>query len=244
MNITDETLSAFLDSELTDEEMEVVRDRLEADPALADRLAEMASVDAKLQAHYGSIGDRPMPESITRMLQEDSAESVAAEQNIVVTFPWWRTMRGHAGKAVAAAVIAGVVLVQWSGMSSNGDPAWQEVAQVLESQPSGQRHPVNSQADNGAVLTPRLTFRNQDGEWCRQFRLVMDNTASEQIACRTEAGAWESIARVESGTLPDTGNYQTASGGKVLDETLDRIMADSSIGPETESALLGRQWRD
>lgn len=242
MKITDETLSAFLDSELSDAEMEAVRDKLEADPSLTDRLAELASVDATLQAHYGSIDDRPMPESVTRMLEDPSSGDTAPEQDNVVRFPWWRTIRGQAGKAVAAAVIAGVALMQWFGMPSNGDPAWQEVAQVLENQPSGQMHQLDSQSASGANLTPRLTFQTQDGQWCRQFRLNTETAASEQIACRGETGEWEQVARAEAGPAASADAYQTASGGSALDPTLERMMSGAPVGPEEERELLVQQW--
>lgn len=65
MKITDETLSAFLDSELSPSEMEAVRERLATDPSLTDRLAELADVDSELKSHYGDIDDRPFPESVT-----------------------------------------------------------------------------------------------------------------------------------------------------------------------------------
>lgn len=237
MNMTDETLSAFLDNELTPAEMEAVRDQLAADTAaavqLADRLAELASVDAQLQAHYGAIDDRPLPTSVTRML-----EDAPADDN-VITFPWWRRLRSHAGKAVAAAVIGGVALMQWSNLPSSGDPAWPAVAQILDSQPSGELHRVDDQS----TLTPRLTFRNTADHWCRQFRLETGNTASEQIACRNDGGTWEQVTRVETDSLPESGQYQTASGGRVVDEALDRIMAGSPVGPDQERALLERGWR-
>jgi len=252
MNTTDETLSAFLDNELTEADMEAVRDQLAADPSMADRLAELATVDAELQAHYSLIDDRPLPESVTRMLEGIPSRNAAPGKDNVVSFPWWRTMqwrrtmqwqgsmRGHVGKAAAAAVIAGVALMQWFDMPLNGDPAWPAVTQVLNSQPSGEIYQVSNQA----TLTPRLTFRNQAGEWCRQFRLESTDAASEQIACRSKAGGWEQVARAEVEPSSESGNYQTASGGNVLDETLDRIMANSPIGPEKESALLEQLWRD
>jgi len=252
MNTTDETLSAFLDNELTEADMETVRDQLAADPSMADRLAELATVDAELQAHYSLIDDRPLPESVTRMLEGIPSRNAAPGKDNVVSFPWWRTMqwrrtmqwqgsmRGHVGKAAAAAVIAGVALMQWFDMPLNGDPAWPAVTQVLNSQPSGEIYQVSNQA----TLTPRLTFRNQAGEWCRQFRLESTDAASEQIACRSKAGGWEQVARAEVEPSSESGNYQTASGGNVLDETLDRIMANSPIGPEKESALLEQLWRD
>lgn len=245
MKLTDETLSAFLDNELTEPEMEAVRDQLAVDPTLTDRLAEMASVDARLQAHYGSIDERPMPEAITRMLEASPSQSAASMPDNVVNFPWWRSLRGQAGTAVAAAVIAGVALMQWYGLPPNGDPAWQDIARVLESQPSGQRHQVSANgATLSSTLSPRLTFRNQDGEWCRQFRLEMEDTASEQIACRTEAGNWEQVAQVEASPVNEPDTYQTASGGSALDLTLDRIMNGTPIGPERENTLLERKWKD
>lgn len=246
MNTTDETLSAFLDNELTEADMEAVRDQLAADPSLADRLAELATVDAELQAHYSLIDDRPLPESVTRMLEGVPSRNAAPGKENVVSFPWWRTtqwrrsMRGHAGKVAAAAMIAGVALMQWSDTPLDGDPAWPAVTQVLDSQPSGEIYQVSHQAS----LTPRLTFRNQAGEWCRQFRLESADAASEQIACRSKAGGWEQVARAELEPSSESGNYQTASGGNILDETLDRIMANSPIGPDKESALLEQLWRD
>lgn len=239
MNMTDETLSAFLDNELTDAEMEAVRDQLEKDPALADRLAEMASVDAQLQAHYGSIDDHPMPASITQMLKEKASRSVVPAKDNVVTFPWWRRLPRHTGKAVAAAIIAGVALTQWLTVATDGNPMSPAVANVLDNQPSGEVYQVNVQTS----LTPRLTFQSQAGQWCRQFRLETEASASEHIACRTGAGSWEQVAAAEAESSPAPDEYQTASGGSVLDQELDRMMVSPPIGPKEERELLERKWR-
>jgi hypothetical protein len=147
--------------------------------------------------------------------------------------------RGHAGKAIAAAVILGVVLVQWMVPSYQGGPAWPAVANVLDKQPSGEGYQVTSDT----TLTPRLTFRSQSGDWCRQFRLDTANSAYEQIACRNKAGDWEQIARVAAESSPGKATYKAASGGNVLDDTLDQMMAGAPIGPDEERALLAHQWK-
>lgn len=239
MNLSDETLSAFLDNELTEAEMEAVRDQLLVDPALAERLAELASVDAQLQAHYGLIDKRPMPDSVTQMLEAGHSRASAPERENVIAFPWWRRLRGHTGKAVAAAVIAGVAMTQWLNLPSDRQNASPAVAEVLESQPSGEVYEVNG----NTMLTPRLTFRNQAGEWCRQFRMDTENSASEQIACRTDGGAWQQVAREDAEPLPEADSYQTASGGKVLDQSLDQMMAESPLGPDEERTLLEQRWK-
>ncbi|MFO7527343.1 MAG: hypothetical protein R6W86_00855 [Marinobacter sp.] len=238
MNITDETLSAFLDHELPEAEMQAVRDQLAADPALADRLAELASVDAELQARYGAIDDRPMPESVTRRLADGPSGGAGGEPGKVIAFPWWRRVREHTGKAVAAAVIAGFALAQWLALPDSGEEAGRAVvAQALETRASGEPHAIDD-----TTVTPRLTFRNQAGDWCRQYLVQLSDRASEQIACRTGAGDWEQVAKVDVELSAAPGTYQTASGGSVLDETLDQIMEGPPIGPEAERSLLQHHW--
>lgn len=239
MKITDETLSAFLDNELSPAEMDAVREQVATDPSLADRLAELAAVDSELQGHYGAINDRPLPVSVSRMLTAQNPGDAPQATNNVLQFPWWRRMREHPVKAVAAAVVAGFAMAQWLTAPTEDHAAWPEVAGVLESQPSGQIYPVSEHIE----LTPRLTFRNQSGEWCRQFRLETANSASEQIACRTDSGSWEQKVQVETGRPVADDDYQTASGGSVLDDQLDRMMSTPPIGRERERKLLERQWQ-
>jgi anti-sigma factor RsiW len=239
MKITDETLSAFLDSELTPTEMDAVREQLATDPSLADRLAELAVVDSELQSHYGEIDDRPLPASINRMLAKDHEETTEQTDNNIVPFPWWRRLREHSGKAIAAAVVAGFAMTQWLTMPSGDNPAWPAVAGLLDSRASGETYSVSEDIK----LTPRLTFRNHSGEWCRQFRLQSDSDASEQIACRTQSGAWEQRVQVETGQPVAADGYRTASGGSVLDDELNQMMSTPPLGLEKERTLLEQQWR-
>lgn len=238
MKITDQTLSAFLDNELSPAEMDAVREQLATDPSLADRLAELAVVDSELRGHYGKIDERPIPASLRQMLAEDNQADPRPDIT-VVAFPWWRRLREHSGKAVAAAVVAGFAMAQWLTGPTGDSAAWPKVAGVLESQPSGQIYPVSEHTE----LTPRLTFRNQSGEWCRQFRLETANSASEQIACRTQSGRWEQKVQVQTGQQVADDDYQTAGGGSVLDEQLDRMMSTPPIGRDREQKLLERQWQ-
>jgi len=240
MNMTDETLSAFLDSELSEAEMEAVREQLAVDPMLADRLAELASVDAELQAHYAGIDDQPMPESITRLLDQDASGGSGGEPDNVMTFPWWRRVRAHAGKAIAAAVIGGFALAQWLAVPDSGENAgWPAVAQALESRPSGEAYAI----DDSTTVMPRLTFRSQAGDWCRQYYLQQGDNASEQIACRIEANQWKRVAEEDVEPIAASNAYQTATGGHVLDRPLDRMMNGAPLNRSDEQAILER-WAD
>lgn len=235
MNITDEMLSAFLDNELGEPELNAVRDQLALDPALADRLAELASVDTRLQRHYGAIDEQPMPYSVTRLLDQPAPK---ARADNVVAFPLWRRLKEHSAKAIAAAVVAGFAMTQWLGSPAVDDPAWSSIAQALEQRPSGRAHAVTS----GATLTPRLTFQNQAGDWCRQFRIDQPAKSSEHIACRDGSGSWQAVARIDVEPSPAMDTYQTANGGRALDNRLDRMMVGQPVDPGEERALIDDRW--
>lgn len=240
MTNLDEKLSAFLDGELLAEEMQQIRDRLAVEPALAARLGELSMVDQALQAHYGEIDDRPLPAAISQLLANEDAEQERPQSN-VVRFPLWRRLQAHTGKAIAAALVGGFALSQWlSQPAIDADASWQNVAQGLESTPSGTHYTLAS----GEQLTPRLTFVNHDGEYCRQFRVQGDTGHSENIACRSTADAqgWNLAVRLEVADTVSGDRYQTASGGSALDDTLDKMIAGPLLAPEDERRLIEQQW--
>lgn len=252
MNITDEALSAFLDGELPEPEMQAIRQRLREDPALGDRLAELAAVDERVSAHYSAIDEKPLPETVTAMLERARPNSAR-----VVNFPWWRRLQDrlhqHTGMAVAAALVAGFGVAQlMTGGPAGVDTRWQSVAQGLETTPSGETRTLAT----GEQLTPRITFVNRQGEYCRQFRLQGEELASENIACREPAGGtsdgtvnstsnstpWTLAATVQLDVVAQPGSYQTASGGSVLDSALDNMMVGDILEPEAEKQLIAEQW--
>lgn len=240
MNITDETLSAFLDSELPEQEMQAVRDRLLEDPALSDRLAALASSDRAVASHYSAIDNRPLPRAVTALLGQD--QRGPAE---VIEFPWWRRIQKavdrRSGIAVAAALVMGFGLAQLLSLSPTGtDATWRAVAQSLETTPSGETRTL----EPGGQLVPRLTFTNREGEYCRLFRVQTADRASENIACRrgqSDAG-WVQVASVEVEQVGPANGYKAASGGSVLDPILDRMISGAVVGREQETRLLSEGW--
>ncbi len=240
MNINDETLSAFLDGELTPAEMEQVRTRLAEDPALADRLAELSAVDRLVNERAHAIDERPLPSGIQQMLVEDEAKPTSAE---VIAFPLWRRARqalnAQTGMAAAVALALGFGLAQVTENFGNPQAdAFQPIAQRLETLPSG----TSDALPDGREITPRLTFVNRDGQHCRQYRVTGAGERSENIACRTRQADWEQLASIRQ-RAAEPGSYQTASGGSLLDSALDQMMADGIIEPEQEKQLIERDWK-
>ena len=85
MKITDEMLSAFLDSELPEPQMQHIRELLLQDEQLAERLAALAEVDLLLRQQASLIDGTPVPQQLMALLDEP-------EQGSVIRFPFWRRL--------------------------------------------------------------------------------------------------------------------------------------------------------
>ena len=239
--LSDEMLSAFLDAQLTDAEMDTVRQHLLVDEQLAERLADLAMVDSLVQQHYAQIDQRPMPEAILQLLDdaETTPPAEATNNAKVIPFPLWRRaqqqLQRHAAAVACIALFAGYGASQLSGPAQPVLAGLStDVVQLLDSAASGQRYPLADQQ-----LTPRLSFINQQGDFCRQYSRQSQTELSENIACRRN-GQWRQQASVNielPGTVND-GQYQTASGGSILDNILDNMMAGAPLNAAAEQAYL------
>lgn len=241
MNLTDDTLSAFLDGELPEADMQTIRHQLVTDPALGERLADLAAVDRTLADHYGAIDQRPLPAAVSDLLQTG-----AANQAKVVAFPTWRRARQglqrRAGTAVAAALVLGFGLAQvWNSTELKTSSGWNQVAQALESTPSGETRTLAT----GEQLTPQLTFTNKAGEYCRHFRIEGPDSGSDNIACRIgdQSTNWSRVAMAKTPNEGSNGRYQTVAGGSALDGVLDRMMSGDVMDISQEARLLAEGWR-
>jgi len=65
MKISDEMLSAFLDSALPEQQMEQIRQQLMHDEQLTERMADLAMIDTMVLQHYQQINQQPMPAAVT-----------------------------------------------------------------------------------------------------------------------------------------------------------------------------------
>lgn len=233
MTISDETLSAFLDGELSERETAEVEKAISVDPALAERLAAFSRTDERVKAHAEAIDSLPLPDSVTRLLRPD---------NNVVDMAWWRRagrqFREHAALAAAVALLLGFS----AGLLAPGGPGggagnWQQVAAHLDSAASGESVRLNEDTR----LMSRFTFRDQQDRYCRQFLLESPERASENVACRSQ-GDWERVASVQASRVYRDGEYQPASGANLLDSTLDELMQGQALSLEEEAELIREQW--
>ncbi|AZG71955.1 anti-sigma factor family protein [Shewanella livingstonensis] len=236
MNLSDKTLSAFLDAELSKQEMELVRQAIIDNEAIAERLAELAMVDTMVQNHYQAIDQQPIPDTTTALLEQ----SHLTDSN-VMAFPWWRKAQQQVQQYAAAiaviALIAGYGVYKTDAPTQNNttiaglDPS---IIEQLMHLPSG----VLATLNDDSLMSIQLSFYNQQGDFCRQYGLQDPSYYSDNIACQQQ-GQWQKIANIEYTISQDSqAEYQTASGGSALDSVLDNLMADAPLTLAQEQKVL------
>ncbi|RYY77163.1 MAG: hypothetical protein EOO52_06690 [Gammaproteobacteria bacterium] len=243
MNISDEQLSAFLDAELPEAEMEAIRERLIVDEDIANRLAELAMVDEVVAAAYTKIDSRSLPGSVTELLAGD-AQMLSEENPVredsktakIIAFPRFQNaLKKHMAIAASVVMVLGLGAIQLLH-NSNTNGNWQEVAKILETSPSG----VNI-TTHGVEIKPRLTFANKQGEYCRQFIMANEKSTTENIACRKQ-GQWKMAVSVTLDKAQESNTYQTASGGSLLDSTVDDMANGNFFDAQDEALAIERHW--
>jgi hypothetical protein len=235
MNITDEQLSAFLDAELPDTEMELIREQLIEDENLANRLAELAIVDELVVKAYSTIDTQALPPSITQLLSKETRRTETLQNAKIIEFPLWKKIRSNFAQYTSIA--ASVVLVIGFGvMQMNTSTDWQNVAQVLETQASGVEKIIDD-----THIKPRLTFTDKNGHYCRQFDLNHIEAASANIACR-ENNEWKLMASIKLDKTQESSSYQTATGDSALNELIDEMAVGEYFDAQAEAVVINKHW--
>ncbi|MFQ3172606.1 MAG: hypothetical protein ACI9DG_002647 [Oleispira sp.] len=244
MTISDETLNAFIDGELSTLEMNIVRDAIVKQPAVAERVDALAALNSQVHASLSSIDTVPLSKGLDdlRKKLEVSARSEHSSGNAdnIIRFPWWRKVQTAVTMptAIAASVAAIFGFFMNFDTNTNSDALtdWTAINDALTHQRSGAVITTQS----GASFEARLTFLNNGGEYCRQFYVKsMNSPALQSIACRV-GDDWNLRAAIPAG---DQASYQTASSDRSLDAILDTMMEGDPVSPEQEKMVIEHRWQ-
>lgn len=244
MTISDETLNAFIDGELSALEMSIVRDAITKDEAVAERTDELAALNSQLHASASSIDAIPLSASLEALRNKLAAgadtEQVSKQSDNVVTFPWWRKAQAVITMPTAIAASVAAIFGFFMNFDNTAQPGalpdWTAINDALSQQRSGEVITTKS----GATFEARLTFLNHQGEYCRQFYVKpMNASALQSIACRV-GGDWNLRAAMPTG---DQASYQTASSNRALDDVLDTMIKGDLVSPEQEQSVIENRWK-
>jgi len=225
MSITDETLMAYVDGELSESERLKVDSAVAADTALQERLEKHRRFRARMGGTFANVLEEPVPERLLK----------AAKTTNVVPFPA-RRRAAPAWAAIAATLVVGVV----AGLSVPRGPqptigsdlkAHGALAAALDNQ-------LASSPARGAIVRVGLTFRSADG-YCRTFT---EKTVAG-LACR-EGSNWKVRMAVAQDAAP-TGDYRTAASEtpSAILEAAQNLMVGDPLDAKAEAAAQKAGWR-
>lgn len=260
MNVSNEQLSAFLDGELSEPDMQHVREAIAIDISLADKLAALAEVDVIVKSAAEKATATALPKSVLMLLEQEAGSSTGdlnnadisenlsdneENSNEVLAFPVHRKRRKWYVPVAAAAsfaAFAGLVFVQQDRTVAPGTSLvasqWDSVSSVLDSKLTGESVELAS----GLEVTPQLSFISTESTYCRQAKVVSSNEKNTLIACRNTQSEWQLVASILQAADDNTGVYQTASKADVLNDELNNLMSASPLNRKQEQRAIESEW--
>lgn len=234
MIISEETLMAFADNELSAEEAERVAAALKADPALALKLDRMRRAKEALAGAFGGQLELETPARLLAPFENPPRRSAS-----VIAFP--QAARRPLYMLAAAACAALVFLV---GRASVGDGAMMfaradgaiiargDLDKALDAQAAG--------ANEGARIQIAMSIPDEGGGYCRVFKL----DASTGLACG-ENGEWRIDALAASDSGADAPGYATAAGEfpEIILSAANRRRAGDPLDADAERQAMRERWR-
>lgn len=267
MTLSDETLSAYLDGELTPQEMDQITDEIASDPALAARLEALRASDAWLSRQFAAADQNPIRSDTLDLIkqfgqEQGSPKPEVDENSKVIAFKprnrWAAVTESISwGQAIAASIALfigigagmqfggsrdiedGHATLQTAGLISPASPLYD----VLETAPSLR---TVSLPDTTANATPIMSFETTDGGYCRELQISTPASHSRSIACRT-GDSWLVKATVASAGPAPVGNSDFVPASAVeqllIDQTVMALMKGDALSRTDEDQLIERGWQ-
>ncbi|MCF6217193.1 MAG: hypothetical protein L3J62_01405 [Gammaproteobacteria bacterium] len=250
-NIDDKMLIAFLDNELSNEQMTWVEQAINEDGALAARAESLALADDLASQAYQHAMHEPTPQRLIDAVWKKGAEQPRTN---VVNLASRRRFSGLLPLATAAslALVVGAIL---GPQLTSDDIGTHQLAQTGQSNPSSQsalyialeKTPSlqHFEVENGHTILPVMSFQAVDGRYCREFQVNKESSVSVGVACKQD-GTWNTEILLAADHHPvDHQNYQPASGYSqiTLDAVLDDLWSGIAFDQTEEQALIQKAWR-
>lgn len=223
-----EIISAFLDNELSEVEVAIFKKRLQEDAVFANEFAIYRQNDLALKQHASLIDKVPVPESIMNLLRETGQDTQTSNSNVVQLRSW----RDPKWLSLAASFLIVTLLAPALWYASNQDTP--SLAHILSSEVSGQTIAL----DNDTQVTLVMSFKDRQGNFCREYRLSKSTVNEQTITCNI-SGQWET--QVSDGTQTTVSQvYQTASSAssEKIERWLDENMDDIPFSTKMERKTL------
>lgn len=231
MTIDESKLMAYADGELGPEERAEIERALAADVTLQARVEAHRQLRQKISDAYDDVLDEPAPAALRAAVETAPRPAQVVDLAARRQARWSVREWGAMAASLAGGLIIGfgamgaqtpMIAVTADGMSARG-----ALERALETQLAS--------AQTGAVRIG-LTFRAEDGAYCRTFELTERATAG--LACRQD-DVWR-VAMTAA--QPNQGELRMASAPEIL-AAVDARIAGEPLDAAGEAAARDAGWR-
>lgn len=249
-------LQAYLRGTLPADQMDAIDAALETDMALVARLEALADGDdaasAAVRDAFAPVEALPVPARLTAAVYEaapaanqpiDLGTARAAGRAVRWGAQWGWPQFGAMAASLAVGVLASRLFLTPAGDGSalviaaaDGPRLTASLATVLDTAASGETR----QAGPLGTAQLMISFRNGDGQLCRQFAVTGQRGVTDAVSCRDGKG-WRVEAMAPRPAAP--GEIRTAAGDAapaVLTAVDGIIVGDVLLGEAEAAALKAR----
>lgn len=238
----DETLMAFADGELDEEQSLALEKALEQDDALAERLAVFLDSRTLVSDTLKPLIDERVPDALAAKvaaMTQGPTTTTDTTQNILSFKPKApspaRNVRPWLLPLAASliAVISGIAGFSLGQIGVQTTGSEQNIASALNREASGQDVAL---AGSNKILHIVSTFRDEAGTLCREYEVKDAARSTLTVSCQ-ENGSWSTRLALTQATAE---GYAPASAHETVGTYLTSINAGAPLSQDEEQAVLKR----
>jgi hypothetical protein len=244
VNLSEETLMAYVDGELDGSTREQVARAVAADPEVARRVAAHQALRAKLRAGFDPVLDEPVPARLLSLVH--GAQSGAKPAQVLPFRTRPAPQRSWVQwSSLAASFVLGAVVWHFAMRPNSTRPLTLNQGEVVASAELGRALNGQLAADQkpSSAVQIGVSFLSKQGAYCRTFRL-RGSAQAAGLACHENQGWTVQVLAHESGSQPQ-GQYRQAASDlppAVLQAVTDSIAGDP-LDASAEAQALASGWQ-
>ena len=256
MNITDQTLNAYIDDELDNESKQALERELQFNAELQQKLSNLKKVNKALSISFPL--DKNIPERLINTVRNyPHSSNVTSIETRKTNRATEKISKNWYPTAIAASItlVLGALLSSYFIPSSfnNEDILLSTTIkpnnalfEILENNLSSSEAEINTSSNQQIVVNPILSFKDKKGNYCREFDIAVEGSISIGIACRVSDTRWNMEVLLHTDKVAGPAQtYSLASGydENTIESVIDRLMVGDPILPEKEKLLIDNNWK-
>lgn len=231
--ISQDTLMAYVDGELSPEARDAIDAEAARDPGLREAIQRERLLRSKLAGLYSPAMEEEVPERLVRMLQPVDETVVAIKPRTTERQThYWPTLTAMAASLVLG-LFLGPALVP-DGNPETGGATLQidgQLATALQTQLASEQGPQDA-------VQIGISFIGPENEICRTFEAA--DTAG--LACRS-GDRWQMRLLAPKDSSPDTEYQRASTASALVMSSAQEMIASQPMGADEERQARDAEWR-